>query len=203
MNFSGKVNDNLKTGGMEETGKIFVKTSNNKASFDKSMLRNSIIINTRGVKKQIEKKHPTIYYNGILSNDKTENTALWFLKRILAFLLGIIPLIFRPRKGTWNINLKTITTIFLIFILSSCDTMLKVSGIIIDSKTNKPIEKVDIKRLGNNYTEKSNENGIFEYREIPGGSRDISIVVSKEEYKTDTIKIKNGEEKLIKMIKIK
>lgn len=107
LNFSGKVNDDLKTGGMQETGKIVGKITNSKVSFEKSMPKNSLIINTKGDRKQTERKHPTIYYCGTLSSDKTEITGIWYFKRKLGFLFGFIPIIFRPGKGTWKMILKT------------------------------------------------------------------------------------------------
>lgn len=105
-NFSGKVNDDVKTGGMKETGRIVGKIVNNRITFEKSMPINSKIINTKGERKQTDKKHPTIYYSGTLSEDKTEIIGNWNFKRKLGFLLGFIPIIFSPGNGTWKMNLK-------------------------------------------------------------------------------------------------
>ena len=206
INFSGKVKDDEKSGGMKESGEIVGKILNNKISFEKSMPKNSQIINKKGDRKVTNKKHPTIYYFGTLSEDKTEIIGNWEFRRKLGFLFVFFPVIFRPGKGTWKMNLKNIAIIFLLLILSSCDCMQSASGIIIDTKTNKPIENAEIKKIGNDYSEKSDENGFFEIRRISGGlfkCPDMKIIVSKENYITDTIEVKNGEDKLIKMIKLK
>ncbi len=206
VNFSGKVKDDEKSGGMKESGEIVGKILKNKISFEKSMPVNSQIINKKGDRKISNKKHPTIYYFGTLSEDKTEIIGNWEFRRKLGFLLGFFPVIFRPGKGTWKMNLKNISVIYLLIILSSCDCMQSASGIVIDAETNKPIDKVEITKTGNDYSEKSDENGFFEIRRISGGlfkCPDMTIIVSKEKYLTDTIEVKNGKEKLIKIIKLK
>jgi hypothetical protein len=107
VNFSGKVKDDEKTGGMNESGEIVGKILNNKISFEKSMPKNSQIINTKGERKITDKKHPIIYYCGTLSEDKTEIIGNWKFKRKLGFILGFIPVIFRPGNGSWKMSLKT------------------------------------------------------------------------------------------------
>ena len=104
-NFSGIVKDDEKTGGMKETGKIIGSLVHNKIYFEKFMPRNYQIINPKGERKQNDKKHPTIYYFGILSENKTEIIGKWKFKRKLGIVFGLIPVIFRPGSGTWKMNL--------------------------------------------------------------------------------------------------
>jgi hypothetical protein len=203
-NFSGKVKDDEKTGGMKEIGIIAGEILNNKVIFEKYMPKNNII-NTKGERRQLDKKHPKIYYSGTLSENKTEIIGTWKFKKKLGFLLGIIPIIYRPANGSWKMNLKIILLLISLNFFISCDCIQNVSGIILDAETNKPIDKVVIKKLGDNNVYNSDENGFFEIRKISGGlfkCPDMKIVITKEKYKTDTIEIKNGEDKLIKMIKL-
>jgi hypothetical protein len=88
----------------------------------------------------------------------------------------------------------------------SCDCYQNASGIIVDNETHKPINKVKIKELNKNFIDFTDENGYFERHHISGGiftCPDIIIIVSKEKYETDTIVFKNGEDKLIKLMKVK
>ena len=103
---------------------------------------------------------------------------------------------------------KTYLIILIVFInlFVSCDCLQNGSGIIIDEETKKPIKNVEIKEVGKDFVQNSDENGYFEIRHISGGSfscPDMTIIVSKKEYQTDTIIIKNGEDKLIKLYKEK
>ena len=97
---------------------------------------------------------------------------------------------------------------FLVFLslilLSACDGLQEVSGIIVDSETKKPLNKVAIKELNDNYIDYSDENGYFEIHHVTGftfSDNDLTIIVSKDKYETDTITIKNRDGKLIKMIR--
>ena len=106
-------------------------------------------------------------------------------------------------------NIKKITiTILVVFInlFISCDCLQNGSGIIVDEETKKPIKNVVINEVGKEFIQNSDENGYFEIRHISGGlfsCPDMTIIVSKKEYQTDTIIIKNGEDKLIKLYKEK
>jgi hypothetical protein len=76
---------------------------------------------------------------------------------------------------------------------------------IVDSETKKPLNKVVIKELNKGLTSYSDENGYFEINHTTGfvfSNNDLTIVISKEKYETDTIIIKNRDDKLIKMIRI-
>ena len=104
INFSGIVNDDVKTGGMEETGKIIGKIENTNISFEKLMPKHNQI-NSNGDRKNVEGKHPTLYYFGTLSENKTEIIGTWKFKKRIGFLFGIIPIYFRPGNGSWKMNL--------------------------------------------------------------------------------------------------
>ncbi|POS00623.1 hypothetical protein Q361_1401 [Flavobacterium croceum DSM 17960] len=106
-------------------------------------------------------------------------------------------------------NLKKAYLIILIVFINlfiSCDCLQNGSGIIVDEETKKPINNVEIKEVGKDFIQHSDENGYFEIHHISGGlfsCSDITIIVSKKEYISDTIEIKNGEDKLIKLFKLK
>ena len=92
----------------------------------------------------------------------------------------------------------------LALLLISCDGFQNVSGLVVDDETKKPIEKVTIKEIGDNTLIYSDKNGYFEIKHIVGGFYkipDVSIIISKKKYLTDTISISNGDSKLIKMIR--
>ena len=103
---------------------------------------------------------------------------------------------------------RTYILILIVFInlFISCDCLQNGSGIIVDEETKKPLKNVEIKEIGKDFIQNTDENGYFEIRHISGGlfsCPDMTIIVSKKEYKTDTIMIKNGEDKLIKLYKEK
>lgn len=103
---------------------------------------------------------------------------------------------------------KTYLPILIVFInlFISCDCLQNGSGIIVDEETKKPIKNVEIKEVDKDIIQTTDENGYFEIQHISGGlfsCPDMTIIVSKKEYHTDTIIIKNGEDKLIKLFKEK
>ena len=104
-NFSGKVNDDEKTGGMKETGEIVGRLENDTIYFEKSMPRN-YQISVNGERKYTEQKHPKIYYSGKLSNGGNKFEGNWKFNKRLALLFYIIPIIYSPGKGTWEMELK-------------------------------------------------------------------------------------------------
>jgi hypothetical protein len=107
INFDGIVNDDIKTGGMKETGKVTGKIVNNKVSFKKLMPINTQI-DLKGERKDLERKHPTLYYFGTLSENKAEIIGTWKFKRKIGFLFGIIPIFFRPGNGSWKMSLHDV-----------------------------------------------------------------------------------------------
>lgn len=103
---------------------------------------------------------------------------------------------------------RTYLVILIVFIkiFISCDCIQNGSGIIVDEETKKPIINAEVKEIGKDFIQNTDENGYFEIEHISGGlfsCPDITIIVSKMEYQTDTIVIKNGEDKLIKLYKEK
>ena len=104
-------------------------------------------------------------------------------------------------KRTYIIILVVFINLFI-----SCDCLQNGSGIIVDEETKKPIKNAAVKKIGKDFIQNTDENGYFEIRHISGGlfsCPDMTIIVSKKEYQTDTIIIKNGEDKLIKLYKTK
>lgn len=99
-NFSGTVNDDTNTGGMPETGKITGVINGNSISFQKFMPVHSVIHPELGHLKIPHEKHPTLYYEG-KSDDKNKYTGNWKFKIKIGFILGILPVPYRPAKGTW------------------------------------------------------------------------------------------------------
>ena len=98
-----------------------------------------------------------------------------------------------------------ITIIVFINLFSSCDCVQNGSGIIVDEETKEPIQNVEIIEVGKDFVQRSDENGYFKIRHISGGlfsCPDMTIIVLKKAYLSDTIVIKNGEDKLIKLYKL-
>jgi hypothetical protein len=102
--FTGKVFDDEKTGGMKGTGEIVGNVENNQIYFEKAMPLNCQI-NSKGLEYS-EKRHPTIYYYGKLSDNGEKFEGIWKFKKKLGFLFYIIPIIYRPGKGTWKMEQK-------------------------------------------------------------------------------------------------
>jgi hypothetical protein len=106
INFSGSVNDDITTGGMEETGKIIGKVEKDKISFQKLMPLNDQI-NLKGERIKTNQKHPTLYYSGTFSENKTAIVGTWKFKRRIEFIFGIIPIPFNPGNGFWEMNFSS------------------------------------------------------------------------------------------------
>lgn len=91
-----------------------------------------------------------------------------------------------------------------LLLIISCDGYQSVCGLVVDSETKIPIEKVTIKTKGTNFTVYSDEKVYFEFHGVSGfafNDNDLTVVVSKVNYINDTINIKNGDSKLVKLIK--
>lgn len=100
--------------------------------------------------------------------------------------------------------MKKILFIFLILLSVSCDGGYYSELLIIDSETYKPIKKVTISRLDKDIKAYSDENGYFEESFTTGapfGRTEVSVVISKENYVSDTITLKNQESQFVKMVK--
>ncbi|MGC4035854.1 MAG: hypothetical protein QM764_07825 [Chitinophagaceae bacterium] len=103
--FEGCVFDDVESGGMEGEGKIVGEIANNTVSFKKHMPRATFVFKDAS-RKIIERKHPTIYYSGVVSHDGKEMKGSWKFKTQIAFLFGIIPFPYIPNKGTWYMKLQ-------------------------------------------------------------------------------------------------
>lgn len=90
---------------MNKTGKTIGKIENNNISFEKLMPKYNQI-NSKGERKNVEGKHPTLYYRGNLSYIKLKLLELEKIKKRIRFLFGIIPIYFRPGNGSRKINLN-------------------------------------------------------------------------------------------------
>ena len=103
--FKGVIQDDLSTGGTEGLGEIAGKVFGNKVEFIKQMPISTIIIDNKGTRKTLNKKHPKIYYTGTFSDDRKTISGSWRFK--FGFIwFGIIPIPYFPTKGTWKMNLK-------------------------------------------------------------------------------------------------
>jgi hypothetical protein len=82
-----------------------------------------------------------------------------------------------------------------------------VKGTITDELTNQPIQGVHVQKENKDVDQAySNENGNFEITSISGGlfgCPPMTVVVSKEGYKTQTLEIENAGHKKIKLQKTK
>ncbi|HEY5407385.1 MAG TPA: hypothetical protein VIJ92_09860 [Ginsengibacter sp.] len=103
--FKGNVTDDVKSGGMEDTGEIVGQIDGENISFKKLMPRKSIIY-PNGELKYLDKKHPILFYRGKFSKDKREISGEWKFKITIGLLFGFIPFPYRPGKGTWSMTLQ-------------------------------------------------------------------------------------------------
>lgn len=103
--FNGIVNDDIKTGGMEGTGEIVGEIRQGNVYFKKFMPGESLLY-PNGELKYSDRKHPTLYYTGVVSKDKKEISGVWKFKIKIEFLFGFIPIPYRSAKGTWSMALQ-------------------------------------------------------------------------------------------------
>jgi len=83
IKFKGTVEDDITTGGTQGTGVIEGLKRGNEISFIKKMPVETMVLPS-GKIKTTNKKHPKIYYSGIISTNENE------VKRSWKFKLGII-----------------------------------------------------------------------------------------------------------------
>jgi hypothetical protein len=84
----------------------------------------------------------------------------------------------------------------------SCDGTLEVQVLVLDSETNKPLEKVTIKELNSEFTAFTDADGYFEYSHTVGapfGKSEMTMVFSKDHYITDTLVLRNYEQPFLKL----
>lgn len=103
--FSGTVEDDLSTGGMEGVGEIHGKVIGDRIEFVKQMPRMTLLVDKNGTRKTQNKKHRLLYYSGQFSADKKEIKGAWKFKPGFIWY-GIIPIPVGSTKGTWTMDLK-------------------------------------------------------------------------------------------------
>lgn len=100
--------------------------------------------------------------------------------------------------------MKRIMLIVTLLLIVSCDGYQSICGLVIDSETKTPIEKAIIKTINPKFKAYSDKNGYFEFHNVTGfifSDNDLTVVISKVNYINDTLNIKNGDSKLVKLIK--
>ncbi len=100
-NFSGVVEDDEQTFGLEGTGSITGKTEKTSIQFIKKMPFRTTLINGKRVVDKT-KKHPNVYYNGAAISDN-HFKGEWRFKLGFTFI-GKLPAIILPIKGTWEMK---------------------------------------------------------------------------------------------------
>lgn len=105
--FTGTVTDDIATGGMKGTGKITGILNGNVVRFTKQMPRESLIVNTKGDRRELDRPHPTLYYSGTLDTSGQTITGTWKFRKKLALLFAIIPIPYSLGKGTWTMQKTT------------------------------------------------------------------------------------------------
>lgn len=99
-NFSGEVQDDVTTGGMTEKGKIFGFVEKGEVYFEKYMPNYQTRDPKTGERISFNRKHPALYYTGILSDDERRVEGKWRFKNQVGLLAGFIPFPVSV-KGTW------------------------------------------------------------------------------------------------------
>jgi hypothetical protein len=101
--FTGRVSDDKATGGMDGVGEIVGKVIGDKIEFIKQMpvMR---VMDTKGTRRTLSKKHPKIYYKGTFSDSASEISGVWRLKFNFVWI-GIFPVPLMPSTGTWQMSL--------------------------------------------------------------------------------------------------
>ena len=103
--FTGKIQDDLSSGGMEGVGDIKGKIMGDRIDFVKSMPVMTLLMDKKGTIKTFNKKHHPIYYTGQFSNDGLTVSGTWRIK--FGFIwIGLLPIPFMPSKGIWSMTRK-------------------------------------------------------------------------------------------------
>ena len=103
-NFTGIVKDNLETGGTEGIGEIKGTIFGNQIKFVKQMPVMTIIVDKKGTRKILNRKHRPIFYSGIISTDGKFISGDWKFK--FGFIwFGLLPIPVPSNKGTWEMKL--------------------------------------------------------------------------------------------------
>ena len=103
--FTGKIQDDLSTGGTEGVGEFLGKIIGHRIEFVKLMPVMTLLIDRKGTRKTFNKKHRPIYYSGQFSSDGQTVSGTWRFK--FGFIwIGIIPIPNKPSKGFWTMTRK-------------------------------------------------------------------------------------------------
>ena len=103
--FAGKIQDDLTTGGTEGIGQVSGKIVGDRIDFVKLMPVMTLIVDRKGTRKTLNRKHRPIYYSGQFSSDGQTISGTWRFK--FGFVrIGIIPIPFLPSKGIWSMTRK-------------------------------------------------------------------------------------------------
>ncbi|MCF8219821.1 MAG: carboxypeptidase-like regulatory domain-containing protein [Bacteroidales bacterium] len=101
------------------------------------------------------------------------------------------------RTLTIILTLATLTT------LTSCDCLQNVTGTVIDEQTDQPIQGAHVHKENKDHDQAdTDDKGKFEIRSISGGlfrCPPMTVVIKKDGYETQTVKIKNAEHETIKL----
>ncbi len=101
--FTGNVLDDATTRGMDGVGEIVGKVISNNVEFVKQMPVMTVV-DTKGIRRTLNKKHRKIYYSGTFSEDGKKISGVWRFK--FGFIwIGLIPVPVRPGTGTWQMSL--------------------------------------------------------------------------------------------------
>jgi len=91
-------------------------------------------------------------------------------------------------------------------LFTSCDCLQIVTGTVIDSDTNQPIQGVQVHKQNKDHDkDETDEKGKFAIKSISGGlfgCPPMTIIVTKDGYETKTVKINNAEDDTIKLQRI-
>lgn len=102
--FTGHVQDDKKTGGMEGVGEISGMVHGDKVEFVKRMPVMTLLVDRNGTKKTLPKKHRPIYYSGQFAADRKSISGTWRFK--FGFIwMGFLPVPVRPSKGIWSMRI--------------------------------------------------------------------------------------------------
>ncbi len=101
--------------------------------------------------------------------------------------------------------MKNLFYVILMFLFLSCDGFQTIEVLIIDSETNKPLEKVSLTEMDKKIIGYTDENGYFMLNRVHGfpfSNNDLTVIVSKENFISDTITLENQNQRFIKMEKV-
>jgi len=94
---------------------------------------------------------------------------------------------------------------FLVILLTACDCTQTVRGIVVDAKTNKPLNNISIYNKAKDWSKtETDSSGKFELSNVSGGITCLPmiIVIKNEQYKKVEISIRSGGYETIKLERI-